>query len=116
MSARLATEIWVAAQIRRVELAGGAAYLRRRGAEKAGAVLVKLTRTDLGFTAPATTLLTRVTGPEGAPAWTWLVGPEPALDAAVEAKLEKQIAFDPDLWILEIEDREGRAFLDDPIL
>ena len=29
---------------------------------------------------------------------------------------DKQVAFDPDLWIVEIEDREGRAFVDEPII
>jgi hypothetical protein len=27
---------------------------------------------------------------------------------------EKQVKFDPDLWIAEIEDREGRTFVDEP--
>ena len=30
--------------------------------------------------------------------------------------LDKQVKFDPDLWIVEIEDREGRAFVDEPIV
>ncbi|MBU6299234.1 MAG: DUF1491 family protein, partial [Alphaproteobacteria bacterium] len=27
-----------------------------------------------------------------------------------------QMKFDPDLWIVEIEDREGRAFVDEKIV
>ena len=30
--------------------------------------------------------------------------------------LARQIKGDPDLWIVEIEDREGRAFVDEPIV
>ena len=29
---------------------------------------------------------------------------------------DKQVKFDPDLWIVEVEDREGRAFVDEPIV
>jgi hypothetical protein len=29
---------------------------------------------------------------------------------------DKQVTFDPDVWIVEIEDREGRAFVDEPIV
>ncbi len=28
-----------------------------------------------------------------------------------QERLQRQIAFDPDLWIIDIEDREGRHFL-----
>ena len=28
----------------------------------------------------------------------------------------KQTRFDPDIWIVEIEDRQGRAFVDEPIV
>ncbi len=34
------------------------------------------------------------------------------LAAAIEARLAKEIGFDPDVWIVEIEDRAGRHFLD----
>jgi hypothetical protein len=37
---------------------------------------------------------------------------EPASDADVEAALARQIRFDPDIWIVEVEDRAGRHFLD----
>lgn len=113
---RLAAEIWVAAHMRRVAAEGGAAFLARRGAESGGAVILKLVRTDRRPPQPTARVLTRVSAPDGGPAWSWLVGPEFADDAEVEAKLARQTAFDADLWIVEIEDREGRAFLDEPIL
>ena len=37
---------------------------------------------------------------------------QPAPDAAVEAKLEREMKFDPDLWIVEVENSTGRNFLD----
>lgn len=36
--------------------------------------------------------------------------PEPL--GAISERLEKQLKFDPDIWILEIEDREGTGFLE----
>jgi hypothetical protein len=36
----------------------------------------------------------------------------PAPDEAVEAYLAREIKFDPDVWIVEVEDRAGRNFLD----
>ena len=35
---------------------------------------------------------------------------------AVVKYLDKQMRFDPDIWIVEIEDRDGRAFVDEPIV
>jgi hypothetical protein len=37
---------------------------------------------------------------------------QPAPDASIEAYLAREIKFDPDVWIVEVEDRAGRNFLD----
>lgn len=37
---------------------------------------------------------------------------EPVAEQAVEERLAKEIRFDSDVWIVEIEDRAGRHFLD----
>ena len=37
---------------------------------------------------------------------------EPVAEAEVEAYLVREIRFDPDVWIVEVEDRSGRHFLD----
>lgn len=116
MAVRLAAEVWVAAYMRKVRVMGGSAYLRRRGADQGGAVILKITSTDRGFHEPNCSALTRVSTLEGGLAWSWLAGPELCAEAAVDAKLEKQTSFDPDLWIVEVEDRQGRHFLDDPIV
>ena len=36
-------------------------------------------------------------------------------NADIEARLQKEIRFDPDLWVIEVEDREGRHWLDDQL-
>jgi hypothetical protein len=43
---RLKSGIWVAAYIRRCHLEGAFAAIRRRGAEEAGAIFIKLNRLD----------------------------------------------------------------------
>ena len=37
---------------------------------------------------------------------------QPVADTEAEAYLARQIKFDPDCWIVEVEDRAGRNFLD----
>ena len=47
----------------------------------------------------------------GARAWvTYAEGPEPEVDAAIA----RAMARDPDLWVIEVESREGRTLLDEP--
>ena len=38
--------------------------------------------------------------------------PQPAPEAKVEERLTRELRFDPDVWIVEVEDRAGRHFLD----
>ena len=40
------------------------------------------------------------------------ISPQPVLELSVEERLAKEIRFDPDVWIVETEDRAGRHFLD----
>lgn len=115
MSARLTTSLWVSAHITRCQIAGAGAVISRRGADQSGAVILKMCWLSAPPSAPLATALSRATGEDGGLLWLWLVGPEPAPEAEVDAKLARQASFDPDIWIVEIEDRDGRHFLDDPI-
>jgi len=110
MLPRLISAIQVKAIIRRAELAGAHAFLVRRGQEEAGALFLKLSRLDGSFT-----VLNQARRGDGELVWTRPLG-ESADESAVNAYLEKQLRFDPDLWILEIEDSQGRAFVDDPVV
>lgn len=115
MTARLASGVFVSALIRRVEIGGGSAYVARRGAAESGSVALKLVDTALPFGAPSATALTRATLGDGRQGWSWLIGPEPHDGPEVDAKLARQSNFDPDLWIVEIEDRDAARHIDDPI-
>jgi hypothetical protein len=110
---RLKTAIWVAAYLRRCEIEGVFGVLRRRGAEEAGAVFVRINRldgtSDLFGPAPQSAF----EAAEGtARAFTPSLVALPAADAEVEAYLAREVKFDPDVWIVEIEDQAGRNFLE----
>jgi len=110
MTPRLKSGIFVRALIRRAEIAGAQAYVVRKGAEEAGAVYLKLARLD-----GTCTVLNQIVAGEGERVWTRPLG-EACDDARAQAYLDKQIKFDPDIWIVEIEDREGRAFVDEKVV
>ena len=110
---RLKSGIWVAAYIRRVQTEGAQAMLRRRGADEAGAVFIKVSRLD--GTAEVFGPAPQTAFEEARPsdrAFIRALKTQPASEADAEAYLARQIKFDPDIWIVEVEDRGGRSFLD----
>ncbi len=101
---RLKAGIWVAAYLRRLEALAIPAFVVSKGDETAGAVLVKCATLD-GKARAFQRSFDPMTG-----ARTWMVlaeGDESEVDAAVA----RQRRFDPDLWVIEVEDREGRHLL-----
>ena len=107
---RLKAGIFVRAVIRRAEVAGAQAFVVRKGSEEAGAVFLKISRLD-----GTCMLLNQARDGAGELVWARPLG-DSADEAAANAYLERQVKFDPDLWILEIEDRQGRAFVDEKIV
>jgi hypothetical protein len=111
MSLRLRTDFWVSALRRRAENAGAFVSIARRGADEAGAVFVVVDRGAGSFD---------------------LYGPAPqsvfdddhprdrlfsllAVEVSEEttrSRMEQELRFDPDLWQVDIEDKQGRAFVD----
>jgi hypothetical protein len=106
---RLRADFWVAAHLRRCAVEGVAAVLRRRGAAEAGAVFVKVDRLDgsADLYAPAPQAL--VDEGQGERLFAPLLMAAPSFD--VEDKMARELKFDSDLWLIEIEDRDGRHFL-----
>jgi hypothetical protein len=110
---RLKSGIWVAAYLRRCQIEGAFVVVRRRGAEEAGAVFIVINQLDGTATlygpAPQSVF------DESQPAerfFTAMLGrATPVPEADVEARLAREIHFDPDIWIVEVEDRAGRHFL-----
>jgi hypothetical protein len=107
---RLKSGIYVKALIRRAEVAGASAYVARHGAEEAGAVFLKLARPDRSCT-----VLSQARRGDGELVWMKPLG-ETSDEETAGKYFEKQMRFDPDLWIVEIENRDGRAFVDEPVV
>jgi len=110
---RLKSGIWVSAYIRRCQIEGAQAMLRRRGADEAGAVFIKVSRLD--GTADVFGPAPQTAFDEARPsdrAFISALKTKPAPEADAEAYLARQLKFDPDIWIVEVEDRAGRNFLD----
>ncbi len=101
----LSSDIWVGALIRRAELGGAFAAVARKGDPRAGAVLVKAVNRRSG----TATLYSEATRGDGERVWMQPVksDSEPDLDAYIA----RAVRIDPDLWVVEIEDAEGRHFL-----
>lgn len=104
----------MAAYVRRCHVEGAFSAIVKRGAEEAGAIYIKLNRLDGSGTlygpAPQTVfdagqpmdrIFTIVLGRQG-----------PVAEAEIDARLKREMSFDPDIWIVEVEDRAGRHFLD----
>ena len=108
MTLRLRTDIWVAAYMRTMEVHGGFATLRRRGAAEAGAVFVVLDRLDgrcaLYAPGPSDETLERRFVRAHAAEWTD--------SAEISERLAREIRRDPDLWIVDVERRDGEPGLD----
>ena len=108
---RLSTDVWVAALIRRAELGGAFPAVVRRGDDRAGSVLVKVLDRRAG---QVDLYAEAMRGDEGERVWMRPVA-EGADEAALDAYAERTLRFDPDLWIVEIDDPKGRHFLTEPV-
>lgn len=103
---RLTAEFWVQAYLARLRLRDIPAFVTAHGDDTAGAVLVKLNTLD-GCAAAYQRSFDLMSG-----ARQWLVLAEGA-ESAVDAAIARQRGFDPDLWVIEVEDRAGRHLLDE---
>ncbi len=107
----LKTDFWASALIRRAEIAGAFAGVVHKGDPDAGAVLVKVATLDRKA---------RLYGParngDGERIWLDLsAGSLGDLESDVDEYVRKRRQGDPDLWVIEIEDRRGRHFLQEPV-
>ncbi|WP_428926669.1 DUF1491 family protein [Marinibacterium sp. SX1] len=106
---RLTTGFWVSAYRQILSLNGIPAFVVAHGDDTAGAVLIKLNTLD----GQAVLYQRSVDLMTGARRWVELAQGD---EADVDGSVARQRSFDPDLWVVEVEDRQGRHFLDDPAL
>tara|TARA_R110002167_G_scaffold103658_2_gene267999 strand:+ start:626 stop:964 length:339 start_codon:yes stop_codon:yes gene_type:complete len=108
--ARLTAEFWIKAHIRRCAVENVPAVVVRRGDATAGQVILKLN----GFAAGCRVLVPG-SSLNGGRVWRQATGPEPVSEAEADAYIARQTEYDPDVWVLEIEDGRGRHFLSEPV-
>ena len=107
----LTTGLWVSAQVRLCDINFIPAAVVRRGDPDAGTVLLKLNRFEAGVT-----VYTQTSSFDDEPAWSRGTGANPVPEAEADAYIARQVARDPDLWVLEIEDRKGVYKLDGKVV
>ena len=111
MAMGITTGIWVSAQVRICDRAFIPATVVRRGDPDAGTVLLKLNRFEEGVT-----VYTQAATMNDEPTWSRGTGPKPVSEAEADAYIERQVKYDPDVWVLEIEDRRGQYKLDGKVV
>ncbi len=109
---RLKSAIWVAAYLRRCQSEGVFGAVRRRGAEEAGAVFVKVALLDGNAMLYVPASQSAYDDSRPVDRVFTASPPQPVEERKIEERLVKEISFDPDVWIVETEDKAGRHFLD----
>ncbi|MFP5508799.1 MAG: DUF1491 family protein [Alphaproteobacteria bacterium] len=107
MTDRLTADFWVSAYLARLRLADIPAFVVAHGDDSAGAVLVKLNTLD----GRARVFQRSFDLTSGTRAWVVLAEGE---ETEVDAALRRQRDRDRDIWVIEVEDRQGRHLLDQP--
>ncbi len=103
----LKPSIWVSALLRRAQSAGAFAAIIKKGDIDGGAVLLSVRLRD-----GMCTIYRPVRNMAGERVW-WPKGPMPEAESI--AYLNARQDTDPDVWIVEIEDAQGRHFITEPI-
>ena len=103
---RLTADIWVSAYLTRLRLAAIPAFVVARGDATAGAVMVKLNTLD-GRACCYQRSFDLMTGES-----SWVILAQGA-ETDVDQSVQRQRGYDPDLWVIEVEDRQGRHLLDE---
>src|SRR3981081_3900028 len=110
---RLKSAIWVAAYVRRCHIEGAFAAVPDRGAGAPGPIFVRLNLLDgtAELFGPAPQSVFDIARPADR-LFTACLTEQPASEAKGEERPAPETRCDPDVWIVEVEDRAGRHFLD----
>lgn len=111
---RLNIQTWIQAQLRRCNVENIPAFVVARGDEARGGILLKVNHFSKGCE-----LLQAMTDMDGERVWMRLTGDEMVDEKEADDAIRKRRKFDEDLWVIEIEDNDGRfdlvEFLGEPI-
>lgn len=104
---RLTSDFWVGAYLARLRIYEIPAFVTAKGDVTAGSVLIKMNTLD-GQAVAYQRSFDLMSGERA-----WVVLSEGS-EVDVDTSLAKQRSFDPDLWVIEVEDKQGRHLLDEP--
>lgn len=99
---RLPAELWIKAHMRRCMVEGIPATVVHRGEKNSGILILKINQLDQGVK-----VLTQTRDMEGAIAWMPALKGELVAEAEADAYIERAVKRDPDVWVVEIESRDG---------
>ncbi|GLQ35043.1 GTP-binding protein [Amylibacter marinus] len=105
MTPKVTSDFWVGAYRRRLGMLNIPVFITARGDATAGAILIKLNTLDGNAE-----LFQRSFDLDGARIWVTLAQ---GSDRDIDEMVRKQRQFDPDIWVIEVEDRAGRHLLGD---
>ncbi|HEX4111523.1 MAG TPA: DUF1491 family protein [Stellaceae bacterium] len=100
---RLKTRFQVQAAVRLGTARNIPVVVARRGDDDAGVILLKLNRRELGFE-----VLAQTRSGAGDLAWQRVTGAAPVPESDADAYIARAVQRDPDVWVVEIEDRDAR--------
>lgn len=103
MTDRLSTELYVQAHVRQCFAQGLTAVVAHKGDAWGGAILIKL-----NLLGPGCKLLTQTRDTDGEIAWLPVQAGTFLTEMDADAYIARSVQRDPDLWVVEIEDRTGR--------
>ena len=108
---RVTSEFWVGALLRRAQAEGAFVAVVHKGATEAGAIFVIVNNLSgmLALLGPAPQMAYEDTN-DNARQFEWLL--KNISETEISEKISRERNFDPDIWVIEIEDREGRCFID----
>jgi len=100
---RLPAELWIKAHIKRCIVDGIPATVVHRGEKNSGTLILKLNQLDAGVK-----VLNQTRDIDGALAWMPALGGKLVAEVEADAYIERAVKRDPDVWVVEIEDRNGK--------
>ena len=108
---RLKSGMLIQAGVRMCSSRGVSATVVRRGDPDGGVIYIKINRFEYGCV-----VLSQVRMEGGQLVWLRATGEHPVTEVDADDYIQRQVKYDPDLWVLEVEDREGRNPFEDPVV
>lgn len=99
---RLPTHIWIGAQIRRLSAEAVPVAVLHKGEANSGLVIVKMNLLGDGFR-----VFSQARDMDGAMGWMAALKGGTVEETEADAYIERSLKRDPDLWVVEVEDRSG---------